>query len=51
MGAIEVKEEDDVLPILEAYVRGQIIFIVYVDGGAPVNVMSGKMMHHLGLEV
>ena len=41
----------DILPILEAYIKGQRIRKVYVDGGAKVCVMSEKMMHSLGLEV
>ena len=51
MGAVEAKKEEDVLPILESYIKGQRIRKVYVDGGAQVCVMSEKMMHRLGLEV
>ena len=51
MGAVEAKKEEDVLLVLEAYIKGQRICNVYVDGGTQVNVMSEKMMHHLGLEV
>ena len=51
MGSVEAKKDDDVLPILEAYIKGQRIRKVYVDGGAQVCIMSEKMMHHLGLEV
>ena len=51
MGFVEAKKDDDVLPILEAYIKGQRIRKVYVDGGAQVCVMSEKTMHHLGLEV
>ena len=51
MGAIEAKKEEDVLPVLEAYIKGQRIRNVYVDGGAQVSVMSKKMTHRLGLEV
>ena len=51
MGSVEAKRESDVLPVLEAYIKGQEICKVYVDGGAQVCVMSEKTMHHLGLEV
>ena len=34
MGAVETKKENDVLPVLEAVIKGQRIRKVYVDGGA-----------------
>ena len=45
MGSIEAKKEEDMLPVLEAYIKGQRIDNVYVDGKAQVSVMSEKMMH------
>ena len=51
MGAVEARKDEDVLPVLEAYIKGQRIHKVYVDGGAQVCVMTEKMMHHLGMEV
>ena len=48
MGSIEAKKESDVLPILDAFIKGQRICKVYVNGGAQVCVMSEKTMHHLG---
>ena len=51
MGAIGAKQEENVLPILEAYIKGKRIHNVYVDGKAQVSVMSEKMMFCLGLEV
>ena len=51
MGAVEARNDEDVLRLLEAYIKGQRIRKVYVDGGAQVCVMSEKMTHQLGLEV
>ena len=51
MGSIEAKRESNVLPILEALIKGKRIHKVYIDEGAQVCFMSKKTMHHLGLEV
>ena len=45
MGSVEAKKDEDVLPVIEAYIKGQRIQKVYVDGGAQVCVMSEKMMN------
>ena len=38
MGSIEAKKDEDVLLVIEAYIKGQRIQKVYVDGGAQVCV-------------
>ena len=45
MGSVEAKKDEDILPVIEAYIKGQRIQKVYVDGGAQVCVMSEKMMN------
>ena len=50
MGIVDAKRVDDVLPIIEAHIRGQRVSKVYVDCGAQVCVISEKMMNQLGLE-
>ena len=44
-------EEKDVLPILDACIKGQRVSNVFVDGRAQMCVMSESMMHKLELEV
>ena len=51
MGAVEARRDEDVVSVLEAYINGQRIYKVYVNGGGHVCIMSEKMMHSLGLEV
>ena len=40
MGAVEAKKEDNVLTVLEAFIKGQRVRKVYVDNEAQVCVMS-----------
>ncbi|KAH7296706.1 hypothetical protein KP509_26G035400 [Ceratopteris richardii] len=42
---------DDVVPTVDAYVKGRRVSNVYVDGGAQMCVMTEKKMHRLGLDV
>ena len=51
MGAILGRNLEDILPIMDAYTKGQNITNVYIDGGSQICVMSKGMMHCLGLEV
>ncbi|MCO5613065.1 hypothetical protein L7F22_067339 [Adiantum nelumboides] len=41
----------DITPTLEAYVKGQRVSIVYVDGGAQICVMTEQPMYHFGLKI
>ena len=45
MLSVEAKKDEDVLPMIATYIKGQRIQKVYVDGGAQVCVMSEKMMN------
>ena len=49
MGAILGRHLEDILLVMDAYIRGQHITNVYINGGAQICVMSEKMMNHLGL--
>ncbi|KAH7280978.1 hypothetical protein KP509_36G023700 [Ceratopteris richardii] len=42
---------DDVVPTVDAYVKGRRVSNVYVDSGAQMCVMIEKKMHRLGLDV
>lgn len=41
----------DIVPFIEAHIKGQKIPKVYVDGGAQICVMTEKLMQRLGLKV
>ena len=49
--ALRVSTQEDIEPIVDAYIKGRRISNVYVDGGAQMCVMTEKTMHKLGLEV
>ena len=51
MGLVKASSKGDVVPILDAWIRGQKISKVYVDGGAQMCVMTERVMHRLKLEV
>ena len=50
-GAISGRNLDDILPVMDAHIKGQRISNIYIDGGAQICVMNEQMMHRLGLEV
>lgn len=51
MNLIRAQRYKDVVPIVDAHIRGERISNVYVDGGAQMCVMSERVMHHLGMDV
>ncbi|MCO5551704.1 hypothetical protein L7F22_005208 [Adiantum nelumboides] len=51
MGLVFGRNLQEITPVLEAYVKGQRVSNVYVDGGAQICVMTEQTMHRLGLKV
>ncbi|MCO5574719.1 hypothetical protein L7F22_028509 [Adiantum nelumboides] len=51
MGLVSGRNLQDITRVLNAYVKGQRVSNVYVDGGAQICVMTEKTMHRLGLKV
>ncbi|MCO5548479.1 hypothetical protein L7F22_001938 [Adiantum nelumboides] len=51
MGLVSGRNLQDITPVLNVYVKGQIVSNVYVDGGAQICVMTEQTMHRLGLKV
>ncbi|MCO5594098.1 hypothetical protein L7F22_048119 [Adiantum nelumboides] len=51
MGFISGRNLQDITPVLNAYVKGQRVSNVYVDGGAQICIMTEQTMHRLGLKV
>ena len=51
LGILGTQEHEDVLLVMEVYIKGQWVSKVYRDEGAQVCVMSEKMMDQVGLEV
>ena len=48
---IKSKPKDDVVPIIDAWVKGKKVSRVYVDGGAQMCVMTERLMNRLKLEI
>ena len=51
LGLIKAQDIKDILPVVEAKIKGHSISKVYVDWGAQMCVMKEKTMHQLGLVV
>ncbi|MCO5554207.1 hypothetical protein L7F22_007735 [Adiantum nelumboides] len=51
MGLVSGRNLQDTTPVLNAYVKGQRVSNVYVDGGAQICFMTEQTMHRLGLKV
>ena len=51
MWAILGRKLEDILPIMDAYIKGQHITIVYTNESAQICLMSESMMHYISLEV
>ncbi|MCO5604261.1 hypothetical protein L7F22_058425 [Adiantum nelumboides] len=51
MGLVSGRSLKDIVPVVDAYVKGQCISNVYVDGGAQICVMSEHVFHCLGLKI
>ncbi|MCO5568231.1 hypothetical protein L7F22_021927 [Adiantum nelumboides] len=51
MGLVSRRSLKDIVPVVDAYVKGQCISNVYVDGGAQICVMSEHVFHCLGLKI
>ncbi|MCO5559375.1 hypothetical protein L7F22_012974 [Adiantum nelumboides] len=51
MGLVFGRNLQDITPMLNAYVKGQRVSNVYVDGGAQICVMTEQTMQHFGLKI
>ena len=51
LSILGAQENEDVLPVMEAYIKGQQVSKVCVDGGVQVCVMSEKMMNQIALAI